>query len=52
MAIYAFDGTGNEDNPGDGKDTNVLKFYNAYKEGYQGGATVFMLKVLVLEKER
>ncbi|MDH5479537.1 MAG: DUF2235 domain-containing protein [Nitrosomonas sp.] len=34
MAIYAFDGTGNKDNPDDDKDTNVLKFFNAYKEAY------------------
>jgi len=30
MALYAFDGTGNEDNPGEGEDTNVLKFSRAY----------------------
>ncbi len=41
MAIYAFDGTGNEDNPGDGKDTNVLKFYNAYEEAYTGAGKCF-----------
>ncbi len=36
MALYAFDGTGNEDNPVDAKDTNVLKFFNAYGDGYRG----------------
>ena len=41
MAIYAFDGTGNRDNPGDGEDTNVLKFYNAYKDGYAGSGDCF-----------
>ena len=34
FAVYAFDGTGNRDNPVDAKDTNVLKFFNAYKNGY------------------
>jgi uncharacterized protein (DUF2235 family) len=41
MALYAFDGTGNKDNPGDGKDTNVLKFYNAYDDGYAGAGRCF-----------
>jgi uncharacterized protein (DUF2235 family) len=36
MALYAFDGTGNKDNPVDAKDTNVVKFFNAYKAGYNG----------------
>lgn len=36
MALYAFDGTGNKDNPGDDKDSNVLKFHAAYKDGYTG----------------
>lgn len=31
MALYAFDGTWNEDEEGDGKDTNVAKFCNAYR---------------------
>lgn len=31
MALYAFDGTWNEDEEGDGKDTNVAKFFNAYQ---------------------
>ena len=44
MAIYAFDGTGNEDNPRAGLDTNVLKFYNAYKEGYQGPGECFYVE--------
>lgn len=44
MAIYAFDGTGSEDNPGDEKDTNVLKFSNAYKEGYQGKGDCFYVE--------
>lgn len=36
IALYAFDGTGNKDNPGDDKDSNVLKFYAAYEAGYTG----------------
>ncbi len=44
MAIYAFDGTGNEDNPSDGLDTNVLKFFNAYKEEYQGDGECFYVE--------
>ena len=31
MALYAFDGTWNEDETGEGKDTNVTKFYNAFQ---------------------
>lgn len=34
MAVYAFDGTGNRDNPVDAKDSNVIKFFNAYKNAY------------------
>jgi hypothetical protein len=30
MALIAFDGTGNEDKPGEDKDTNVLRFFPAY----------------------
>ncbi len=41
MALYAFDGTGNKDNPGEGEDTNVLKFYKAYKDGYTGSGRCF-----------
>ncbi|MEE8262489.1 MAG: DUF2235 domain-containing protein [Gammaproteobacteria bacterium] len=41
MALYAFDGTGNKDNPGDGKDTNVLKFYQAYEDGYHAEGKCF-----------
>jgi len=41
MALYAFDGTGNKDNPGDGEDTNVLKFFKAYKDGYTGSGKNF-----------
>ena len=39
MALYAFDGTGNKDNPGIEKDTNVVKFCKAYvgKVFYQAG---------------
>ncbi len=33
MALYAFDGTWNEDEPTPEKDTNVVKFVNAYKKG-------------------
>ncbi len=32
MALYAFDGTWNEDEESEGKDTNVAKFYNAYQD--------------------
>ena len=41
MAIYAFDGTGNEDNPGSDKDSNVLKFFEAFKETYTGQGKCF-----------
>lgn len=44
MALYAFDGTGNKDNPVDAKDTNVLKFFNAYKAGYTGPGENFYIK--------
>src|SRR5436190_19547024 len=30
MALYAFDGTGNEDRDGDDRDSNVLHFFNGY----------------------
>jgi uncharacterized protein (DUF2235 family) len=30
MALYAFDGTGNEDRPGEDNDSNVFDFYEAY----------------------
>ena len=30
MALYAFDGTGNEDRDGDEKDSNVLNFFKGY----------------------
>ena len=43
MALYAFDGTGNKDNPVDGIDTNVRKFFEAYEEGYEGpGACLYI----------
>jgi uncharacterized protein (DUF2235 family) len=32
MALYAFDGTGNEDFDGDDRDTNVLDFFRAYDD--------------------
>jgi uncharacterized protein (DUF2235 family) len=32
MALYAFDGTGNEDRDGDLHDTNVLEFFRAYDD--------------------
>lgn len=32
MALYAFDGTGNEDRPGTDRDSNVLHFFNAYQD--------------------
>jgi uncharacterized protein (DUF2235 family) len=32
MALYAFDGTGNEDRPGEDKDSNVLDFFNGYQD--------------------
>ena len=30
MALYAFDGTGNEDRDGDALDSNPLDFFNAF----------------------
>src|SRR5688572_30936625 len=30
MALYAFDGTGNKDEDGYERDSNVVKFFNAY----------------------
>ncbi len=32
MALIAFDGTGNEDKPGEDEDTNVLRFFRAYEK--------------------
>jgi len=32
MALYAFDGTGNEDGEGDDRDSNVLDFFRAYQD--------------------
>jgi uncharacterized protein (DUF2235 family) len=32
MALYAFDGTGNEDREGTERDSNVLHFFNAYRD--------------------
>jgi uncharacterized protein (DUF2235 family) len=32
MALYAFDGTGNEDHDGTLKDSNVLMFFNGYED--------------------
>src|SRR5688500_1172445 len=32
MALYAFDGTGNEDRDGDELDTNVLHFFRGYDD--------------------
>jgi uncharacterized protein (DUF2235 family) len=32
MALYAFDGTGNEDREDDKPDTNVVKFFRAYED--------------------
>lgn len=32
MALYAFDGTGNEDREGELKDSNVLRFFQAYED--------------------
>jgi uncharacterized protein (DUF2235 family) len=32
MALYAFDGTGNEDRDGTERDSNVLNFFNAYQD--------------------
>jgi uncharacterized protein (DUF2235 family) len=32
MALYAFDGTGNEDRDDDERDTNVVKFFAAYED--------------------
>ena len=38
MALYAFDGTGNEDRPGTDRDSNVLHFFNAYQDPPLPGA--------------
>jgi uncharacterized protein (DUF2235 family) len=32
MALYAFDGTGNEDRDGDDRDSNVLQFFRGYDD--------------------
>ena len=32
MALYAFDGTGNDDRPGEDRDTNVLDFFRGYDD--------------------
>jgi uncharacterized protein (DUF2235 family) len=32
MALYAFDGTGNEDRDGELRDSNVLRFFDAYED--------------------
>jgi len=32
MALYAFDGTGNEDREGELRDSNVLRFFEAYED--------------------
>ena len=32
MALYVFDGTGNEDRDGDTRDSNALKFFQAYED--------------------
>ena len=32
MALYVFDGTGNEDRDGDNRDSNALKFFQAYED--------------------
>ena len=43
MAIYAFDGTGNAKHADDEKNTNVVKFFKAYDEGYQAnGENVYI----------
>jgi uncharacterized protein (DUF2235 family) len=44
MAIYAFDGTGNEDNPGAEEDTNVLKIFQAYNKSYSGPGKNFYVE--------
>jgi uncharacterized protein (DUF2235 family) len=35
MALYAFDGTGNEDKDGDDRDSNVLDFFRAYTDPFK-----------------
>ena len=32
MALYAFDGTGNKDEDQDERDSNVVRFFNAYTD--------------------
>lgn len=41
MALYAFDGTNNKDEPIDKNDSNVVKFRNAYKARYSGPGNCF-----------
>jgi len=35
MALYAFDGTGNDDREGDDRDSNVLDFFRAYADPFK-----------------
>lgn len=44
MAIYAFDGTCSEDKKRDEMDTNVIKFYNAYKSQYEKPENCFYVE--------
>lgn len=39
MALYAFDGTGNEDKDGEGLDSNVLHFFRAYPDSLKNEDT-------------
>jgi len=41
MAMYAFDGTGNECNEDPAENTNVLKFVEAYEITYSGAGECF-----------
>src|SRR5262245_30652417 len=39
MALYAFDGTGNEDREGDDGDSNVLWFFRGYQDPLKNDST-------------
>jgi uncharacterized protein (DUF2235 family) len=49
MALYAFDGTGNEDRPGAERDSNVLHFFNAYVDPHKNADPDAALGSLYIE---
>ena len=44
MALYAFDGTSNEDKPGEDQDTNVRKLFEACQSVYAGSGDCFYVE--------